>query len=119
MILTEQERELLKRLEENGIGFHAGKMCGGELWLSADDLPRYLQDPLAFNAEIEGVSVSQLRQFLEATEDLRCTSLTRKGTRCSRKVWHWPDNPREFNPALYGVCDIHREHGVTYEKRVG
>ena len=118
MILTEQERELLKRLEENDISFFAGKMTGGELWMGAEGVAKYLEDPLAFNAEYEGVSVSQFQQYLKATEDYRCTSLTRKGTRCSRRVWYYPSSPREFNPALAGVCVIHREHGLTHEQKV-
>mgnify|MGYP000055229281 CR=1 FL=1 len=56
---------------------------GGEnLVISSGQALRYLADPVAFSAQLCGVSRAEYTAWLEQHRSVRCCATTRKGRRC-------------------------------------
>lgn len=117
MQLAEQDKTLLLKLKEAEVTFLVFVRGMGWTPLDMEQLGRYLEDRVKFEAGENGVSVEQFQKWVDFEYGERgCVSLTRKGTRCKGHVHPCP-KPGAFVDGVTNCCDVHSRHGLTYERR--
>ncbi len=117
MQLTEQDKALLLRIREAEVTFLVFIRGMGWTPLDLDQLARFLDDRVKFEAEENGVSGEQFLKWMDFEYGERgCISLTRKGTRCKGHVNPCP-KPSAFVDGVTNCCEVHRQHGLTHERK--
>ena len=117
MPFTDEEKQLLSKIQAAKVGFALYIEAQGFRNISIEELELYLADPVKFTADENDVSVEQYMKWLEFEESGRqCISLTQKGRPCSVRVQ--PSySPKHFIPGVSDCCRIHQTHGLTHEAK--
>jgi hypothetical protein len=117
MQLTESDKALLVNIQKANVEFAVHIRGKGTTSLNIDDLARYLEDKVKFEADEHGVSVEQFNRWLDFEYGERdCISITKRGTPCKGRVRPCYD-PRLFVDGVTNCCDTHSRLGLTYERR--
>lgn len=101
--LSEDEMDLLRRLEETGVNFMLF-VGNGSIIISTEDVPELLADPNKFLADYYGVSVE--RYFAWRSFDGHCRATTAKGKPCTKR----PEGALEPESFVVGISDYCQHH---------
>ena len=86
---TSEQRSIcehtIQRMEDANVMFKGQIPTAGGVelvWLSAHEMPRYLEHRAEFAAEYYGVTLQQYREWLETDGTPRCRAMTKAGKPC-------------------------------------
>lgn len=102
--LTEQELDLLGRLEEAGVAFML-YVGGGSIIISKEDVPELIANPDKFLADYHGVSVE--RYLAWRNFDGSCRATTAKGKPCTKRP-EGASSPAAFVRGISDYCKHHQ-----------
>lgn len=93
--------ELLQRLQGAGLNFVANHAGAGHVYITAEDVFEYMENPVRFAAAKCQVSESHYRAWLKHYQNPCCQVADEKGEPCGKRVLR-VDIPTQFQP---GVSD--------------
>src|SRR5699024_6211952 len=93
--------ELLQRLQSAGLNFVANHAGAGHVYITAEDVFEYMENPVRFAAAKCQVSESHYRAWLKHYHNPCCQVADEEGEACGKRVLR-VDVPAEFQP---GVSD--------------
>jgi hypothetical protein len=106
-LLGEGADRYLERLNKSGIVFVAYQPGSGHLTIPLSQMGRYMDDPLAYVAEKNGLTIEHYKAWLAHYNNSLCVAKLGDGTRCTaalKKVL----TPKEFVDGEHNYCIVHR-----------
>lgn len=91
--------ELLQRLQAAGLNFVANHPGAGHVYINADKVFEYMENPTHFAAAKCQVSESHYRAWLKHYQNPRCQVADETGEPCGKKVLR-VDVPAQFKPGI-------------------
>lgn len=103
---------ILRSLEQKQVGFYIWHDSpGGQrtVYLNAEELAEYSENPVCFLAKYYGVSTDEYLEWHRAEYKVFCSEKTKKGTRCCNTAlgFHLVDSPKEWVEAQGSYCATH------------
>lgn len=108
-LLTHGAAQLLAPMKKAGISFVAFAPGCGQLTLSADEVPEYMADPVAFAAKQAGLSLQSYKLWLDHHHSPYCTAENSDGEECGQGVKRVLE-PTDFHDGESNRCEHHRQH---------
>jgi hypothetical protein len=106
-LLGEGADRYLERLNKSGIVFVAYQPGSGHLTIPLSQMGRYIDDPLAYVAEKNGLSIDQYKAWLAHYNNPLCAAKLSDGTRCTAALKQVL-TPKEFVDGEHNYCIVHR-----------
>ena len=105
-------KNLIKTLSENDIGFYCSHPAPGgsrTLHLSPEQLLSYMQDPVAYLAQIYGVTRQQYLGWNQSDYSVKCAGKTSAGKSCKNTVPNGSfTEPKEWVSLQGSYCHVHQ-----------
>ncbi|UTF60719.1 hypothetical protein [Gilvimarinus sp. DA14] len=105
--------QLLAPMKKAGISFVVFAPGCGQLTLSADEVPDYMADPVAFAAERTGLSLQSYKLWLDHHHSPYCTAVNSDGEECGQGVKRVLE-PADFHDGESNRCEHHRSQNSNY-----
>jgi hypothetical protein len=87
----------------------------GNYYLRADEVIRYVSDPIAFWADHEGVERWRYATWREyMATNAQCTEMTKKGVQCLNSGESYP-SVKSFVPGITDRCSVHLNSSANKE----
>ena len=114
MLLENNGDQLLHRLTQAGISMVAYQPGAGHLTIPVDDLMPYMDDPKAYAAKDQGVSLDHYDKWLSHYRAPLCQALV-QGEYCNALV-HRVERPIDFHVGEGDRCEHHRSLSVEGQR---
>ncbi len=116
MNLSQSEKDLVKRVlrfaEQKGVWLAFSGVASGTFDIKIDHLFVLLEDPLKFEARLNGVSKDFYLAWMKEMETASmCSAKTSKGKPCKNTVYRYAREIGDYDPELK-FCETHREPKV-------
>lgn len=106
-LLGEGGDRYLERLNKSGVVFVAYQPGSGHLTIPLSQMGRYIDDPLSYVAEKNGLTIEHYKAWLAHYNNPLCVAKLQDGTRCTAAVKQVL-SPKEFIEEEHNYCAVHR-----------
>lgn len=81
-----QSNEFLKTAANAGVMFYVYDIMGGCRDIEPEQIINFIEDSNKFFAELYGVTVEKIKDYLECRQDRQCAAMTTKKKRCANRA---------------------------------